>query len=177
MKIQITDEYYISDFVPDDKDAFLLHFKEKAITETTGAIPFPYTEKDADWWLAHIAEETRSQGRAVNWAIREASGGLIGAVGFSNFALGKSHKAELGYWLAKPYWGRGIMSGAVARACAVGFSEFKLVRITAPVFTFNPASAKVLENNGFAREGLLKKEFLKDGRYIDCFLYAKLIPE
>ncbi len=69
------------------------------------------------------------------------------------------------------------MSKAVARACAVGFSELKLVRITAPVFTFNPASAKVLEKNGFTREGLLKKEFLKDGRYIDCYLYTKLAPE
>ena len=69
-------------------------------------------------------------------------------------------------------WGRGLMTDAVQAACRFAFSQWKLVRITAYVFAFNAASARVLEKAGSAREGLLQKHRQKDGRFIDSILYA-----
>ena len=64
------------------------------------------------------------------------------------------------------------MTAVVGQACEHAFAAWKLVRITAHVFDFNAASARVLEKNGFECEGHLRKHFLKDGRFIDSKLYA-----
>ena len=144
MKIPITDSIYLSEIVPADKAAYMKHFLDKDISENTLNIPFPYTEKDADDWIEQTAGITKKLGRTVQWAIREPSGALIGGIGFSDFPLGKTHKAELGYWIAKSYWGRGIASDTVKRVCEIGFSELKLTRLIAYVFKGNEASARVL---------------------------------
>jgi RimJ/RimL family protein N-acetyltransferase len=78
------------------------------------------------------------------------------------------------YWLAKPYWGRGIMTAVVGRLCDYAFDNFGLVKITAHVFTSNPASGRILEKCGFQLEGVLKKHFEKDGHYLDSNLYGLL---
>ena len=102
---------------------------------------------------------------------------LIGGCGLNDFEAGKSHRAEVGYWLAKPLWGRGIMTAAVQRVCQHAFEEFGLLKITAHVFIHNSASARVLEKCGFQQEGFLRKHFLKDGRFIDGWLFALLKGE
>lgn len=175
MKLQIDSTYYISDITPADKPAFLEHLKEKQIYDQTLNIPYPYTESNADWWLNHVREETLKLGRSVNWAIRNSEGMLIGGIGFSGLELGKSHMAEIGYWLAKPYWSQGIMTHAVNKVCEFAFREFQLVRITARVYDFNLGSARVLEKAGFQQEGFLRKHFKKDGKLFNGKLYAKLL--
>lgn len=176
MKLQLSNNFYISDITWADKQAYVEHLKEKQIYDQTLAIPFPYTEADADWWLNNVAQITSLQGRSVNWAIRRADGFLIGGIGFHDFELGKSHKAELGYWLAKPYWNKGIMTEAVKKVSEFGFKEFGLLRITANVFHFNVGSARVLEKAGYKLEGYLRNHYKKDGKLFDGKLYAKL-PE
>ncbi len=176
MKLTIDESFFVSDIKPDDKPAYLEHLREKQIYDQTEKIPFPYTDADADWWINHVAETTKVQGRSVNWAIRRTDGYLIGGIDFHNFQLGKSHKSELGYWLAKPFWGRGIMTEAVKKVTEFGFSEFGLVRITANVFHFNAGSARVLEKAGYRLEGNLRNHYKKDGTIFDGKLYAKLAP-
>ena len=92
----------------------------------------------------------------------------------NDFEIGKSHRAEVGYWLAKTFWGRGIMSAVVRRVCQHAFDEFALVKIIAHVVTHNPASARVLEKCGFQQEGFLRKHFCKDGKLIDVRLFGLL---
>ena len=92
----------------------------------------------------------------------------------NDFEVGKSHRAEVGYWLAKPLWGQGITTAIVQRVCQNAFEEFDLVKIIDHVVTHNPASARVLEKCGFVQEGLLRKHFLKDGQFIDVKLFALL---
>ncbi len=53
--------------------------------------------------------------------------------------------AELGYWLAEPFWGRGIATAAVRAIVPHGFASLPLNRIEAYVYANNPASARVLE--------------------------------
>jgi RimJ/RimL family protein N-acetyltransferase len=172
--ILVNEHIRLSEFRPSDKPALIEHLRDKEIYDHTLRIPYLYTEADADEWLAVVAKITQQQGRAVNWAIRNAEDSLIGGCGFDGFQLGKSHLAEIGYWLAKPYWGQGIMTAVVRRVCQYAFEDFGLVKITAHVFATNPASARVLEKCGFEQEGYLKKHYLKDGQLLDSRLYALL---
>ena len=174
MKLQINDSIYLSDITSDDKAAYLEHLQEKQIYDQTLNIPYPYTESDAEWWINHITEETQKLGRSINWAIRNPNHLLIGGIGFQHFELGQSHQAELGYWLAKPYWGKGIITEATKKVTDFAFSELGLVRVTATVFEFNLGSARVLEKAGFQLEGVLRKHFKKDGRVFDGKMYAKI---
>ena len=145
MKITVNEHIHLTEVRPSDKAACVEHLNEKDIYDRTLRIPFPYTDASADEWLALVAKITEQQGRPVQWAIRSADDALIGACGFDGFQVGKSHRAEVGYWLAKPYWGRGIMTAVMQRLCQHAFEEFGLVKITAHVFPDNPASARVLE--------------------------------
>ena len=174
MKIVVSDQVHLSEFRSSDKDALIAHLNDRDIYDRTLRIPFPYTDASADEWLALVARTTQQQGRPVQWAIRSADDALIGGCGFDGFQVGKSHRAEIGYWLAKPFWGQGIMTAVVQRLCQHAFREFGLVKITAHVFSRNPASARVLEKCGFQEEGFLRKHFLKDGKFIDVRLFALL---
>ena len=71
-------------------------------------------------------------------------------------------------------WGRGIMTRIVAAMVRHAWDELGLVRLTAEVFAHNAASMRVLEKNGFAREGVLRKHVVKDGQFIDAALYARV---
>lgn len=172
MKISVTDRIHLSEFQPSDEAACVQHFKEKEIYDRTLRIPYPYTEADFQVWMGIVAKAMKQQGQPVHWAIRNESELLIGGCGFDSLQLGKSHRAEIGYWLAKPHWGRGIMTAVVRRLCAFAFAEFGLVKITAHVFAENAASAKVLEKCSFQQEGYLRKHYLKDGRFLDAKLFA-----
>jgi RimJ/RimL family protein N-acetyltransferase len=172
--ILVNEQVRLTEFRPSDKPALIEHLREKEIYDHTLRIPFPYTDADADDWLARAAEITEQQGRTVQWAIRSGDDALIGGCGFDGFQAGKSHRAEIGYWLAKPYWGRGIMTAVVARVCRHAFEEFGLVKITAQVFAHNPASARVLVKCGFQEEGYLRKHFQKDEKFLDARLFALL---
>jgi RimJ/RimL family protein N-acetyltransferase len=85
--------------------------------------------------------------------------------------------AEIGFWLGEAFWGRGIVTEAVRAVTEHGFSELGLRRIYATVFEWNPASARVLEKCGYALEGRMRKNVLKDGRVIDELLYARVRDE
>lgn len=174
MKIVVNDQVHLSEFRSSDKHALIEHLNDRDIYDRTLRIPFPYTDASADEWLALVAKITNQQGRQVQFAVRTSDDYLIGGCGFDGFQIGKSHRAEIGYWLAKSSWGQGIMSAVVQRLCQHAFEEFGLVKITAHVFPFNPASARVLEKCGFEQEGVLRKHFLKDGQFIDARLFALL---
>lgn len=174
MKIVVNEQIRLSEFQPTDQAACVEHLNEKEIYDYTLRIPYPYAETDFQEWLKIVEKTTAQQGRPVQWAIRNEEGLLIGGCGFDDFQVGKSHRAEIGYWLAKPYWSRGIMTAVVRKACEFAFAEFGLVKIVAHVFPDNVASAKVLANCGFQQEGYLRKHHLKNGKYLDARLFAKV---
>ena len=157
-----------------DRAAFLEHLNDGDIHRFTCRIPYPYTNESFDEWIGIVTAAAEEYGEPINWAIRDPNENLIGGVGFDN--LIKGHRAEIGYWLAKPYWGQGIMSMVVRKACEIAVTEWELARITAIVFQDNLASVRVLEKNGFAPEARLKKYFKRDGLFSDAFL-LRACPE
>ena len=172
MTIVVNNQIHLSEFRPSDKCAIVALLNDQDIYDLTLRIPFPYSETDADAFLGRVAQATEQQGQPTHFAIRTGDDALIGGCGLNEFEVGKSHRAEVGYWLAKPWWGQGIMTAVVRRLCHHAFEEFRLAKITAHVFTLNPASARVLEKCGFVQEGLLRNHFLKDGKLIDVRLFA-----
>jgi RimJ/RimL family protein N-acetyltransferase len=174
MRIVVDDQLHLSEFRASDKPALIQHLNDPDIYQRTLRIPFPYTDASADEWLALVAKITQQQGRPTNWAIRNADDALIGGCGFDGFQVGQAHRAEVGYWLARPFWGQGVMTAVVQRVCRHAFEEFGLVKITAHVFSHNPASARVLEKCGFQEEGFLRRHFLKDGQFVDARLFGLL---
>ena len=174
MRINVNDQVYISEISTEDKEDYIEHFKERKIFENTLAIPFPYGDREADWWINAVQEETRRFGTPLNLAIRTTEGQLIGGIGLMSMTSRNDHAAEIGYWLAKPYWNKGIMTNCIKKFCKWVFKEsgFEIVRIQARVFANNEASTKVLLKAGFEPEGYMRKRFFKEGNYIDARLYA-----
>jgi RimJ/RimL family protein N-acetyltransferase len=174
MQIQVSDEIQISPIHDTDKPAYLEHLKEKEISQSTLRIPYPYTSMDADEWLRMVRAYREENGIDLTYAIRNKEGYLIGGIGFDGFVPGRDHKAEVGYWLAKPYWGKGIMTQVLLAVTEHGFKELALARISANVMAFNTPSARVLEKCGYELEGIATKYYYKGGEFIDAKLYAKV---
>ncbi len=157
---------------PGDEAALAKYAANRNIwTNLTDNFPHPYTFKDAEEWI----ERNKNQNPVTHFAIAtpvEAIGsiGLHRREDISNFRL----SAEIGYWIAEPWWGKGIATRAVRAVTEYGFTKLGLVRIFAQVFEWNPASARVLEKAGFTLEARMRKAVIKDGKIIDSFLYAKV---
>lgn len=131
--------------------------------------PHPYTLADADAWLALTGLETRPCNFAIEWR-----GELAGGIGLDPLSDIHSGTAELGYWLGEPYWGKGLASRAVGLLLPYAFGELFFIRLQAKIFAENRASMRVLEKNGFVREGVMRKHISKNGIVSDAVLYAKL---
>ena len=134
-------------------------------------IPYPYTMKEAKKWISQCIKSKKNKNKKeIHFAI-DVNGEVIGGIGYIKM---EKHKAEIGYWLGKKYWNRRIMTETVKLMTNFGFNKLKLKRIYAEVFQKNKASARVLKNNGYRLEGILRKHHLKDGKLIDALVYAKV---
>lgn len=148
------------------------NINDRKIYRYTLHIPYPYALRDAKvWFKKAIPEYKKKNPAAVHLAI-DIDGEVVGCVGLTNIVPG--HKAEIGYWLAPRLWGQGIVSEAVGRVVEFAFKKMKLHRIYAYVFLPNRASMRILEKNGFRREGMLRKNVRKDKVLRDEYLYAKV---
>lgn len=150
------------------------HLQEREIWRNTFRIPWPYTVDDADTWIDERIHRRNEQPAETTFAIRESGGRLVGVVGADDLDVGTSHRARIGYWLAKPYWGRGLMTEAVIRFVEHAFAKLDVVRLTAEVFAWNDASARVLEKAGFTQEGRFRKHRKKDGALVDVLYFGLL---
>jgi RimJ/RimL family protein N-acetyltransferase len=173
IRLPITPELSLTEFLPTDQQAVIKHLADREISDRTTDIAFPYGPEEFDVTMRTVAERAwRHGGCPLHFAIRNSDDFFIGCVTF--FDLIEGHSAGVGYWLAKPFWNKNIMTAAVSVACQFAIKRWKLVRISAPVFDGNLASMKVLEKCGFEFEGLMRGYFFKDGRYIDARLYSLL---
>ncbi len=131
--------------------------------------PHPYKLSDAVKWIGGATAEKPLTQFAV-----EVDGEAVGGIGF---LLGEDvyrRSAEIGFWLGKAFWGRGIMTEVVREVTDRAFAEFVLCRVFAAVFEWNPASMRVLEKAGYQREGCLRKSVTKAGKTVDSIIYAKI---
>jgi [ribosomal protein S5]-alanine N-acetyltransferase len=99
---------------------------------------------------------------------------LLGGVTIGGVRRGVAQAATLGYWIGAPYARRGHMTRAVAAVVAFGFSSLRLHRIEAACIPTNVASARVLERNGFQKEGFARAYLRINGAWRDHLLFGLL---
>lgn len=153
-----------------DLASLVHHANDERVARTVrDHFPQPYTKADGERWLAHAT----TSGQASNVAI-EVGGHAVGGVGMIPGEDVHRVRAEIGYWLGHACWGRGIMTEAVTAYTAYLLGERGFLRIEAPVFETNPASARVLEKAGYRLESRQRRAAIKAGRVIDVLMYVRL---
>ena len=148
---------------------------DKLIAATTLNIPHPYQAGMAEAWIA-THQEKFEKGELANFAVTLASDqSLIGAIGLT---IHPAHfHAELGYWIGKPFWGKGYATESGKAVLKYGFETLGMNRIYSGHFSNNPASGKVMQKLGMRHEGTLRKHVFKWGEFIDLENYAVLKEE
>ena len=134
-------------------------------------LPYPYTDKDAEEFISAMLSS--NENNVFAFAI-VYDGKAVGSIGVYRKENIHRLTAELGYYLAEEYWGKGIMTEAVKQVCRYVFDNSDIVRIFAEPFSFNTASCRVLEKAGFQCEGTLRSNALKNGRISDMKMYSLL---
>ena len=144
----------------------------KKIQDNLGdGLPYPYTEQDGKEFISAMLAANENDTFAFAITV---NGKVIGSIGA--FRQGNIHRqtAELGYYIAEEYWGKGIMTEAVKQLCDYVFSNTDIIRIYAEPFAYNIGSCRVLEKAGFQYEGTLRSNALKNGNVFDMKMYSKL---
>jgi ribosomal-protein-alanine N-acetyltransferase len=158
----------LREFKQTDEELLVSYLNEADVTKYISArLPQPYTKEAAAWWVS-----TGSKMGIVK-AITN-NGVLMGSISAIVGEFERQKTAEIGYWLAKPFWGNGFASQALAEFSKALFLNTEIERLYAPVFEGNTASARVLEKCGFKLEAILEKAIYKNGEFYNELHYANV---
>lgn len=161
-------EFKLRPFTMDDVDSLAKHANNPRIAMfLTDAFPHPYTKEDAVRFITLASKDNPARIFAI-----EVNGEVAGGIGIHPQADIYKRNAELGYWLAEHYWGKGIISKAIPLAVKIAFENYDIDRVFARPFSTNGASQRVLEKAGFALEARFEKTLIKNGELIDELVYA-----
>lgn len=134
-------------------------------------LPYPYTEQDAKDYISAMLSADENETFAFAVTVDNRAIGSIGVFRQENI---HRQTAELGYYIAEDYWGKGIMTEAVRQVCEFVFDKSDIIRIYAEPFAYNTASCRVLEKAGFQYEGTLRQNAVKNGKVLDMRMYSLL---
>ncbi len=151
-----------------DLDNLVLYANNSNIAKfMNDGFPHPYTKESGEAFIVFANKDNPVHIFAI-----DLDGEAIGGIGLHPKLDVDRKNAELGYWLAEPYWGKGIITAAIKKMVDFGFKTFDISRIFARPFGTNIGSQKVLEKAGFILEATFKKTLYKNGEYLDELIYA-----
>ncbi|MGG4398079.1 GNAT family protein [Paenibacillus thiaminolyticus] len=150
-------------------------YSDEEVVRYTPLEPFQSLQdviREWNWHQSIFAEQS-----GVRWVIEDTSSAkVIGTCGFLQYE--KTHRrVELGYDLAPPYWGRGVMTEVAQRVLAFGFRDIGVNRVEAKIDPENIASERLLLRLGFQKEGVMRQQEFEKGRYVDIAMYSLLKNE
>lgn len=152
----------------EDLENLVKYANNKKIADNlTDAFPHPYTKEKG---IAFIEMATKSSPPTIMAIVID--GEAVGGIGLHPQTDIHAKNAEMGYWLAEPYWGKGIISAAIKKMVDYGFENFEITRIFARPFGRNIGSQKVLEKAGFILEAKFDNTIFKNGQFEDELIYA-----
>ena len=158
----------------DAKDLAAALSNKKVQDNLRDGLPYPYTEQDGKEFISAMLSADENETFAFAITVDNM---VLGSIGI--FRQGNIHRqtAELGYYIAEEYWGKGIMTEAVKQICEYVFANSDIIRIYAEPFAYNIASCRALEKAGFQYEGTLRSNAVKNGKVIDMKMYSLLKEE
>lgn len=158
-----------------DAEDMLTYLSDPDVVKHMGLEPYQTVEdvhREIQWYQSIVKE-----GSGMRWGITLRNSDIvIGSCGFLNRAS-KHFRAEVGFELSKQYWGKGIASEALQAVVRFGFKHMELERIEALIEPGNTSSQKLVEKNGFVREGLLRHYEYTCGKFDDLYMYSVLKGE
>jgi len=172
MPIIETTRLLLREVTNEDARDMLSYLSDKDVVKHMGLEPFQSVEDALDeiGWYQSIYKD----GSGIRWGITlKDSTKVIGSCGFLN-RNSKHHRAEIGFELSKEYWGKGIASEALEAVLKFGFNHCSFERIEALIEPANVSSQKLVEKQGFQKEGLLRHYEFTCGKYDDLYMYSIL---
>jgi [ribosomal protein S5]-alanine N-acetyltransferase len=161
-------DFKLRPFKPTDAKSLVKYANNWNVAKfLTDKFPYPYTAKDAKAFILFAIKD-----KPVHLFAIEVNGETAGGIGIHPQTDIHCKNAELGYWLAEPYWGNGIVTRAVKEMVVFAFNTYDITRVFARPFGTNKASQRVLEKAGFLLEGRFEKTLFKKGEYLDELVYA-----
>ncbi|MEI5906327.1 GNAT family protein [Bacillus spongiae] len=170
-----TERLYLRAAAKDDAKDMLIYLSDAEVVNHMGLEPFKTIEDvwDEINWYNSIYNE----GTGIRWVITlKDEGRVIGSCGFLNRQM-KHYRAEVGYEMNRDYWGRGIAGEALNAVLRYGYTHFSLERIEALIEPANISSQKLVEKQGFIREGLLRHYEYTRGKFDDLYMYSIIKAE
>ncbi|MEY8484974.1 GNAT family protein [Lachnospiraceae bacterium 48-21] len=158
----------------DAKDLAAALSNKKVQDNLRDGLPYPYTEQDGKDFISAMLSADENETFAFAITVDNT---VIGSIGIFRQENIHRQTAELGYYIAEEYWGKGIMTEAVRQICEYVFRESDIIRIYAEPFVYNIASCRVLEKAGFQYEGTLRSNAVKNGKVMDMKMYSLLKEE
>ncbi len=147
--------------VEQDADAIISIAGDWEVARRLARLPHPYTDADARYFFNHVVPNEHQW--AIVW---RQTGRLIGMIGLAPVPDGRS--AELGYYIARDHWGRGIATEAGLAISRFGFESFGYLKLTSAYHMDNPASGRVLAKLGFTMVGISRRPCLAEGNDKSC---------
>lgn len=144
---------------------------KKIMDNLRDGLPYPYKTEDAEFFIKAMLAADKESTYAFAITVNDKAIGSIGVFRKDNIHC---KTAEMGYYIAEPYWGQGIGTSAVKQVCDYIFTKTDIVRIFAEPFSHNVGSCRVLEKSGFVFEGVLRKNAVKNGIVVDMKMYSKI---
>ena len=158
----------------DAKDLAAALSNKKVQDNLRDGLPYPYTEQDGKDFISAMLSADENETFAFAITVDNT---VIGSIGIFRQENIHRQTAELGYYIAEEYWGKGIMTEAVKQICKYVFANSDIIRIYAEPFAYNVASCRVLEKAGFQYEGTLRSNAVKNGKVMDMKMYSLLKEE
>lgn len=133
-------DFMLRSFKMNDLESLVAHANNSKIAKfMTDQFPHPYTESAGRNFIAFTLQHKPKHIMAI-----DIGGSACGGIGIHPQQDVMRKNAELGYWLAEPFWGNGIITAAIKQTVAYGFKTFDINRIYARPYG-NLASQRVLE--------------------------------
>ncbi len=158
----------------DAKDIAVALSNKKIQDNLRDGLPYPYSEQDGIDFISSMLSANEDETFAFAITLDNK---VIGSIGVFRQQNIHRQTAEMGYYIAEEYWGKGIMTDAVKQICEYVFKNSDILRIYAEPFAYNTGSCRVLEKAGFQYEGTLRNNAVKNGNVIDMKMYSLLREE
>jgi ribosomal-protein-alanine N-acetyltransferase len=152
----------------EDRKALIAYANNKKIfNNLTDAFPHPFTDAAATKFLAWANKNRPPLILAITTADE-----VVGSIGLHPLEDVFRLNCELGYWIAEPFWGKGIATEAVKQMARYAQENFHFKRLFARPYGRNIASQKVLEKAGFTLEAHIEQNIIKNHQLEDELIYA-----